>query len=365
MKEKQTKKYIVYVTKNTVNGIEYIGVHKTLNPDIFDSYLGCGVYSNRPSSYYMPVTPFQQAVKKYGPSKFIRSTIKVFDNKEDAYKLEGELVTWDVVYSDRYYNAIIGGIITDNEWEEIYQYNLDGTYLREWDLEEASEFYSTTTDALVIAVKHKHRNSGFYWSRNKVDKINLEEYSNPNVPKKIYKYSEQGVCVGIYESLHEFDQPGRVCTAIQTQKLYKDHYYSYTLYEKFVPKTVKTSLKDQLVYIYDKNGKYFGEAVGPKKILELIGGKSRESLYNAISLNKPYKGFQFSFTKVDQLEKASNVIEKKPVIVYDIYGSPLKEYSSINEAVKDLHIDNSSAHRVLKGTQRQTKGYILKYKKVV
>lgn len=362
MKEKQVKKYIVYVTKNTVNGVEYIGVHKTINPEVFDGYIGCGVYNNRPSSYNNPVTPFQHAVKKYGPSKFIRSIIKVFDNKEDAYKLEGELVTWDVVYSDRYYNAIIGGIMTDYEWEVIYQYNLDGSFLKEWEPEAAAEFYSTTLWALATASKHKHRNSGFYWSREKIDKLNMEEYSNPCLPKNIYKYSLDGVCVGIYETLHEFDQPGKVCLAIQTQKPYKDHYYSYTLYEKFIPKIKKVSLKDRIVYIYDKNGKYFGQAVGPKAILELIGGKSKESLYNAIALNKPYKGFQFSFEEKDRIGKAENIIEKKPVIAYDVYGNKLKEYDGIREAVRDLQLDNSSAHRVLKGTQRQTKGYILKYK---
>lgn len=42
-------KYIVYLTKNLkskINGTNkiYIGVHKTENPEIFDGYIGCGVY---------------------------------------------------------------------------------------------------------------------------------------------------------------------------------------------------------------------------------------------------------------------------------------------------------------------------------
>jgi hypothetical protein len=42
-------KYIVYLTTNNVEKINgtnriYVGVHKTENPEIFDGYIGCGVY---------------------------------------------------------------------------------------------------------------------------------------------------------------------------------------------------------------------------------------------------------------------------------------------------------------------------------
>ena len=36
-------KYIVYITINLCNGKFYIGVHET-NPDIFDGYIGNGIY---------------------------------------------------------------------------------------------------------------------------------------------------------------------------------------------------------------------------------------------------------------------------------------------------------------------------------
>lgn len=354
-------KYIVYVTKNVVNDKLYIGVHETEDPNVFDGYIGCGVYVSMPSTYYNPETPFQYAVKKYGPSKFIRSIIAIFDDEDSAYKLEEQLVTKEVVYSKQYYNAVLGGIKPKHIPRLIYQYNINGQFIKEWETKEAANMYSVSKDSFNGSIRHKNKLAGFYWSYEKLDIINLEEYSNPNVPKTVYQYSQEGVCVGIYESLHQLENPGRVCTAIQTRRKYKDHYYSYTLYEEFKPE-IKQTLKNKDIYIYDKDGNFYGKAIGVTAAMNMIEGKSRESVYNAINTGKPYKGFRLFLEEQNNLEKISSTCEKKVVNVFDIYGNLLKEYSSINEAVKDLKLDNSSAHRVLKGTQRQTHGYILKYK---
>ena len=53
--------YIVFLTKNLeskINGINriYIGVHQT-NPNVFDGYLGDGIYINKASTYMYPKTP--------------------------------------------------------------------------------------------------------------------------------------------------------------------------------------------------------------------------------------------------------------------------------------------------------------------
>ena len=81
-------KYIIYLTTNIVNNKIYIGIHETENPYKFDGYLGCGIYVNSPKTYQKCNTALQCAVTKYGPDKFIRKTIKCFDNKEEALALE-------------------------------------------------------------------------------------------------------------------------------------------------------------------------------------------------------------------------------------------------------------------------------------
>ena len=65
---------IVYQTVNIVNKKIYIGIHQTANLE-FDGYIGNGIWINQPSTYMNPKTLLQKAVKKYGTSAFIRSTL--------------------------------------------------------------------------------------------------------------------------------------------------------------------------------------------------------------------------------------------------------------------------------------------------
>lgn len=50
-------KYIVYKTTCLVNNKIYIGVHQTYNPDIFDGYLGRGLYKNHTKYIKNPEAP--------------------------------------------------------------------------------------------------------------------------------------------------------------------------------------------------------------------------------------------------------------------------------------------------------------------
>lgn len=43
-------KYIVYKTTCLVNSKIYIGYHRTSNPEVFDGYLGCGLYKQHNES---------------------------------------------------------------------------------------------------------------------------------------------------------------------------------------------------------------------------------------------------------------------------------------------------------------------------
>jgi hypothetical protein len=69
--------YTVYRTQNLVNGKYYFGVHKTKDP--YDGYLGSG-------------RVLKHAVAKYGEQAFIKNLCFIFDNAEEAFAKEFELI---------------------------------------------------------------------------------------------------------------------------------------------------------------------------------------------------------------------------------------------------------------------------------
>lgn len=124
-------KYIVYKTTNTVNNKIYIGVHKTTDPNVFDGYLGCDVWCNRPSSYSNPKTAFQHAVKKHGPENFIRETLQIFNTLDEAFNLEAQLVNNEYIKSNNNYNMVIGGKYrSPSNCKPVFLYTREGTFVK-------------------------------------------------------------------------------------------------------------------------------------------------------------------------------------------------------------------------------------------
>ena len=86
--------YIVYKTTNLINGKFYIGTHKTV--DMHDDYLGSGKL-------------LKKAIDKYGAVNFKKEIMFVFDNPEEMFAKEAEIVTEEFLSDNNTYNLKIGG----------------------------------------------------------------------------------------------------------------------------------------------------------------------------------------------------------------------------------------------------------------
>lgn len=86
--------FTIYRTTNILDNKFYIGMHKTKN--IEDNYLGSGKYLKR-------------AIYTHGVENFEKEILFIFDNPEEMYQKEIELVTEDLIKNPMCYNLTVGG----------------------------------------------------------------------------------------------------------------------------------------------------------------------------------------------------------------------------------------------------------------
>lgn len=87
--------YLVYQTTNIINQKIYVGAHITSN--INDGYLGSGKI-------------LQRSIQKYGIENFTKEILHVFDNADDMFLKEREIVNEEFVRRDDTYNIKLGGL---------------------------------------------------------------------------------------------------------------------------------------------------------------------------------------------------------------------------------------------------------------
>ena len=201
-------KWIVYVTVCTVNNKIYVGCHKTEDPTIFDGYLGCGVYTSRPSSYKKSYTPFQYAVNKYGIDKFKRCILKVVDNEEEAKQLEAEIVTLDFIKRKDTYNIKLGGDggCPEKWMVKVYMYDLEGNYIREFESAfDCNKFFDKNAkngSAVLKAIRTGQTLHGYQFSREFLPcmKKYIIKRGSHNNKRRVGKFDDNDILVEEFPS---------------------------------------------------------------------------------------------------------------------------------------------------------------------
>lgn len=192
-------KYIIYLTTNLVNNKIYIGLHKTYTPYEFDGYLGCGVKIGDKHTYIHCNTPFESAVNKYGVGNFKRETLFVFDTLEEAINKEIELVDEEFIKRKDTYNVALGGGVPPAITKTVYQFTLDGEFIKEWhSITEAACQYKCHTVTISRAVLDKTPSLGFLWGDK--NNINVSEFKIGANKNKVYLYDINGNLIKEFNS---------------------------------------------------------------------------------------------------------------------------------------------------------------------
>lgn len=347
---------------NIENGFIYVGVHKTLNPDKFDGYLGCGVYVNQPSTYNYPKTKFQYAVKKYGPKKFKRTVLKIFNNPEDAYCLETIIVNKKYLERPNVYNQVLGGHGGDIAQNAIpcYQYSLDGKYITGYSShQEAASSVERTPYVIFYAIKYKVKAANYFWSKEKVECLNLDEYKLTTNKIPVFQYSKTGEYDCCYESIADAARvlntsSSNIVRGIKLGYLVSNKYFSYYYYSQLSVSKTET-IKNRRVYQYSISGEYLGEYKNEAEACRSIGKNIK--IGPAIKLGHTAGGYQWSLEKLDKLPPAKTNGKARKVGQFTVDGKLIKIFNTVTECRKEF----SGCRHVLSGRNKTSGGYVFKY----
>lgn len=357
-------KYIVYLTTNIVNNKIYVGVHRTENPDKFDGYLGNGVNRNNPSSIKNPSCPFHYAVKKYGFDSFKRSIIQVFDTVQEALTLEGIIVDEEFIKRTDTYNITLGGGLSPLLNKVIYQYDLNGNFIKEWNsIAEATESFNgkRVSGNIGRAVINKTTSYNFLWSDSKYDKLDITQFNiyNPKIPVHIYDIN----CnyVQSFQSMSEcckhLDCPlEHIQRAIVMNTLVKGFYISKELYNIFKP--IKLPRLSGDVHQYNLDGTYIKSYKSIKEVEKEFGEKM-QGINTSIKMGEQYKGFlwargeKLEFVKPYKTPKCS----AKKIGQYTMEGELVKIFNTVREARKEF----PNVSKVLNGQAKHCHNFTFKY----
>lgn len=359
--ESNLKKYtIVYLTINTKNNKIYVGIHDTLNPYKFCGYLGCGVNRNYPSSIKHPTTPFMYAVKKYGFDSFRRVTLAIFNDREDAKRMEREIVNEEFIKRDDTYNIALGGGDPPRSDIPVYQYDLNGNFKACYPSYHLAAVQNNGKCGATIKIAVDNKCCAFesFWSLEYCSNLDVSKYKNTLQKIKVYLYKQDGTFYKEFESqsaavreigttLHQLQR------AIATETKVRGYFVSVDFVEKFIK--TKNPKKNIKVYQYDLEGNYIGEFDSCNKVVVKYGNSYLRLPTILKSGNNKCGDFLWSTEKLPSMTKFEQ--KNKKIGRYNHDGELLEVFDKVRDARKVY----GNVSRVLSGKASHCKGFVFKY----
>lgn len=357
-------KYIVYLTTNKINNKIYIGVHKTEDPNVFDGYIGCGAYINKPSSYNKGKTHLHNAILKYGTSAFHRITLRVFDSLEDALDLESWLVTKDFIKRSDTYNMTVGGEIPPILNKVIYEFNLSGELIKKWEsIKSITDTFNVNKDRITMCIKDKRSFNNSYWSYS--SKIDISEY-RLSFRGYVFQYNKDGVLLNTYENASiaalKLDiTRDAIINAVFNRTTCCGYYFlraDEDIHKLIFEKSSKLLKNITPVYRYLKTGEFDKSYKSITLAVKDTPKTSHGNIIRAIKNNRTCGGYKWSYEKSDFI-KSYTEISLKPIKIaqYDLNHNLVKIWDSVSDCKKEF----PSCQKVCRKERKTSKGYIFEY----
>ena len=339
--------YKIYIHRNKINGKVYIGQTKQPLKSRWNNGYG-----------YKQCTKFWNAIQKYGWDNFEHKLIEDNLTLDEANRKEQYYIQkYNSI--DNGYNISIGGGSNYGSGKNIYQYDLNGNYIKEWfsisdiaeafDVNDASSIYNCISNKINSCF-------GFQWSYVKKEKIppvkSKSEIISELKRKPVYQYDRNGIFVKKYDYLEEVEKDGfnykNVSECCKGKRISSGNYqWRYEQYDNvkavLSPHEIKAKKQSKKVYQYSLEGifikKYDSVSCASKNT-----GLSFQSISKCCLGNqKTSGGYQWSYNYLENLSPVkaySRVIKHKKGKSVNVYkdGLLINTYVSVNEVARTLNI---------------------------
>lgn len=304
----ENKIWKIYKYKNKINNKCYVG--QTCN-SLYER-------SGKNGIGYRHCSKFYNAIKKYGWNNFICEILKENISQEEANDLEVYYISkLDSINNG--YNITIGGNCGSyGRGITIYQYSINGDYLKTWkSIGDIARWFNVADASMVYSCIKGTLNSwrGYQWTNfknEKIDKTYNRNYDGvPKTRKKVYQYTFEGEFIREYKMLSEvsmfgFSYKNVSSCCLGKSQTYANFQWRYEYFSKLDsaidPFILSSSKQCKKVYKYDKNFKlvdtYDSLSIADKENGIYFKNISRCCICNCKNLKHTCGGWFWSYNKM-------------------------------------------------------------------
>lgn len=166
MEYMEKKFFYCYKITNKTNGKYYYGVHETYNLD--DGYMGSG-------------TAIKKAIVEEGLDNFKKEIVKFFNNRDEMYEFERQIVSKEMLKDENSYNLSIGG-----RGGSFYPFGLTAVIDKD-----GNRFMCSTKDEKFLTHEYVSLHKGMIVCKNQLGEfetvsVNDERYKNGDLKPFCY-----------------------------------------------------------------------------------------------------------------------------------------------------------------------------------
>ena len=336
----------IYITTNMVNGRKYIGSkvfsYGDGSKNKWESYLGSGM-------------ALKNAINKYGKENFKREIIYIANSRIELEQMETYFILLhDAPFSEEYYNIKAGSNLIGNPYAGKSEKELDEIKMKKsinaktnWKKNNMSTYmtgWGDLSEERKLEIRMKISNS---------NKEAWNKLSDCEKSKRILKLTNNGAT--FKGKSHSIETKNIMSTKAKERFSKMDYHY-------LNKKVYKYSNFGELIEIYNSSKEAIMSIIGTGKINTFNGAKS--AFKRSIDKMEFINGFRYSYGEFDYVSKEIKKRKKRnnPIELFDKTNGESKVFNNLAEVCDFLKCDYNVAYkRFYNGTLYKNRYEIKKY----